>query len=120
MTARRTVTVQTLDHGAVVLHEPAWCIGIHPDGEYRVDISHMGREYVFDVDTARGIGVIARAALERRPFTQLPFGSDVFVNVELGCDHYPCDAAGLRRIARQLIAQAARFEALADQLTELE
>lgn len=43
MSAHRTVTLTTMDHGPVTFDEPAWCIGHHwqPDGEIgRNDITH--------------------------------------------------------------------------------
>ncbi|MGW8953048.1 DUF6907 domain-containing protein [Streptomyces sp. NPDC055709] len=41
--AARSVTVATSDHGDVVLPEPSWCLGVHPSGGARSDLSHYGR-----------------------------------------------------------------------------
>ncbi|MEJ8645273.1 hypothetical protein WKI68_36875 [Streptomyces sp. MS1.HAVA.3] len=50
MSAPRIVTVQTLDHGPVVLDEPSWCVIEHQDGNHRSGIRHDGVEHAASVD----------------------------------------------------------------------
>lgn len=119
MTARRTVTVETVDHGPVTVTCPSWCLGVHPDGGYRVDITHAGRVMEFEADTSRGPVVVLLAALELRPFTELPPGPVVFVNVEIGGDWYPSSPGQLESLAAALVGHAARLHGLAERLAEL-
>jgi hypothetical protein len=43
VSAPRTVTVETQDHGTITIDEPTWCVG-HDDEPigYRADVTHKG------------------------------------------------------------------------------
>ncbi|MFF6939961.1 DUF6907 domain-containing protein [Streptomyces lavendulae] len=99
MSAPRTVTVQTLDHGLVLLDEPSWCIAVHPDGNHRSGIRHDGAEYAATVDVpGHGRVDFLKANLCQFPFAE--HGSrDVKVAVEIDGEHPEFDAAGLGDLA---------------------
>lgn len=64
-----TVTLQTFDHGPVVVAEPEWCEG--HDGEpvgHRADITHRGAWRPFDVVVAGERVEVLRAGLSWAPF----------------------------------------------------
>ncbi|MEU6344465.1 hypothetical protein ABZ883_26355 [Streptomyces sp. NPDC046977] len=111
-----TVTIPTCDHGDVTIDEPMWCAGDHPAGGYRVDITHRGPEMVLDVLTSRGRPRLLSLALESRPFTELPPGTSVFVNVGISDDFYPHTVADLHRLAETLMLHASRVRYMAGRL----
>ncbi|QKV94237.1 hypothetical protein HUT19_22790 [Streptomyces sp. NA02950] len=120
MSAPRTVTVQTRDHGAVTLTCPPWCTARHEDGGYRVDLFHEGPETGLTLGTSRGTVYLMPAFLEQRPFTeQREPGRRPFVNVGLDGDFYPSDPAQLHGIAESLIRHGAQLHALAGHLAAL-
>ncbi|MDJ0346746.1 hypothetical protein [Streptomyces sp. PH10-H1] len=104
MTVARTVTVHTADHGPVTIPEPGWCLGRHPGGEDRVDITHLGAETGLTLDTARGPVTILCAALEQRPYS--PDNTHPFLNIDLGHDWYPHTPGALHGLADQLAEYA--------------
>ncbi|MFE3580545.1 DUF6907 domain-containing protein [Streptomyces vinaceus] len=99
MSAPRTVAVQTLDHGLVVLEEPSWCVAVHPDGNHRSGIRHDGAEYAATVDVpGRGRVGFLKANLCQFPFAE--YGSrEITATVEIEGDYYEFDAAGLGDLA---------------------
>ncbi|AGP56171.1 DUF6907 domain-containing protein [Streptomyces rapamycinicus] len=120
MSAPRTVTVHTRDHGPVTLTCPTWCTTAHPDGGYRVDISHTGDETGLTLDTTRGTAYLMPTFLEQRPYTeQRPPGRGLFINIGLDGDFYPSDPAQLHGIAEALIRHGAQLHALAGHLAAL-
>ncbi|MGW3134374.1 DUF6907 domain-containing protein [Streptomyces sp. NPDC001139] len=111
MTEPRTLTVPTLDHGAVTVTCPAWCAGEHePDG-YRVDIVHVGAEQTLTLPVRGGHAELLLVALEQRPFTEGWPGTEPFVSVGFGGDHHPAGVLALECMAIELERHA---EALRD------
>lgn len=121
--AARTVTVETLDHGPVVLEEPSWCVIAHPDGNHRSGIRHDGVEHAASVDVpGRGRVEFLKANLTQFPFAES--GSrDVKVVVEIDGEHPEFDPAGLGDLAAAITAHAlygllplkARLQSLGEQ-----
>lgn len=70
MSAPRTVTVQTGDHGSVTLVEPFWCAWTTPGVARRADICHFGEETALVVPGLRGDVRIAGAYLTQWPFAE--------------------------------------------------
>lgn len=116
MSVPRTVTIVTADHGPVTLPEPSWCLGSHPDGGARIDVTHVGAEHAFTVPTRSGPAVLLLAALESRPFVGDSFLRGPFVGVEIGGDWYETGLAGLEAMADALTAHA---DQLRDRAREL-
>ncbi|MER6252340.1 hypothetical protein ABT224_13370 [Streptomyces sp. NPDC001584] len=99
MSAPHTVTVQTLDHGPVVLVEPSWCVVEHQDGNHRSGIRHDGVEHAASVNVP-GYGRIdfLKANLQQFPFAEYS-SRDVTVVVEIDGEHYEFDSDGLGDLA---------------------
>ncbi|MFG2130508.1 DUF6907 domain-containing protein [Streptomyces sp. NPDC048751] len=104
MSASRTVTVQTDDHGLVTLDEPHWCLGEHPAEGYRADITHEGEEYPLVVPTpCHGEVRIALASLVQRPFS--PYDARILAAVEFD-ELHEYDSASLAGLLDALVAWA--------------
>ncbi|MFJ4879335.1 DUF6907 domain-containing protein [Streptomyces sp. NPDC088745] len=104
MSAPRTVTVHTVDHGPVTIPEPTWCVGEHEAEAYRVDIEHQGAETVATVETAcHGPVPVLSMALVQRPFSSTE--TRVMAAVYVDGEWHEFDAAGLNG----LIATIWRF-----------
>jgi len=106
VSAGRTVTVQTLDHGPVMLDEPSWCAVEHRDGNHRSAIHHEGTEHAASIDVP-GYGRVKflTAFLSQFPFAE--FGSrDVTVVVEIEGEHHEFGSAGLGDLAAALTSHA--------------
>lgn len=116
----KRTTINTIDHGAVALVCPAWCVGGHEDGGYRIDITHVGPEHTLDVASLRGPVELLTFVLEQRPFTQAPPGRRTFMNVGVESDLHPQNAASLHQLADSLRLHAASIDAHADVLAELQ
>ncbi|WJV47666.1 DUF6907 domain-containing protein [Streptomyces flavofungini] len=116
MSAARTVTVHTLDHGPITITCPDWCIGHEGPPQYRVDLSHFGPDRPLTLPTRRGPAIHLVTALEVRPYVDDSFLRLPFVGVHIGGDWYPTGLAGLEAMADALTAQA---DALRDQAREL-
>ncbi|MET9516406.1 hypothetical protein [Streptomyces sp. NPDC002994] len=120
MTAPRTVTVQTSDHGPVTIPCPLWCTGLyHQEGGARVDITHTGPETELTLPTSVGPVRHMATVLEQRPFTKGPTGRGVFVDVEIDGQHHPTGPHGLDAMADALVENAAILRAAARRLTTL-
>ncbi|MET7711027.1 hypothetical protein [Streptomyces sp. NPDC005407] len=121
MSAPRTVTVPTLDHGDIVIPEPAWCAG--HDGQppqYRIDIGHTGPERELIVPTSRGPVPLMVTAIEQRPFIGDRFpGTAPLVWLGISSDGYPSSPAQLDQLANALVGHAATLRALARRLAVL-
>lgn len=106
MSAPHTVTVETLDHGPVVLEEPSWCVIEHPAGNHRSGIRHDGVEHAASVDVpGRGRVEFLKANLTQFPFAE--HGSrDVAVVVEIDGEHAEFSPAGLGDLAVAITAHA--------------
>jgi hypothetical protein len=114
VSAGRTVTVQTSDHGPVTVPEPAWCVGEHVDGGFRVDIGHHSADAVMAFRGHTVLGVV----LASYPFAdQMPRGP--LAVVELDDFQSFTDPAELEELAAALVAHAATVRAVAAQLAEL-
>lgn len=104
MTAGRTVTVQTSDHGWLTIPEPVWCRSPHDVRTARADIHHEGAEHAATVDVA-GCGPVRflTAFLSQFPFAE---HSDrgLCVAVEIEGEHCEFDPAGLDGLADALTA----------------
>ncbi|WP_236243148.1 hypothetical protein [Streptomyces sp. CC228A] len=114
MTARRTVTVRTIDHGPVTLTCPAWCTGHtgHPAG-YRADLSHTGPEHVL-VHEGEPLHV---AQLVRFPYGARPNTTGLYV--EQSGFAQTLTPVGVDGLAAALVAHAARLRHLARELSAL-
>lgn len=116
MTASRTVTVLTKDHGPVTVSEPVWCIGDHANqqGGYRTDIIHDGRETAawFRGHEILPVGLVAWPCAERAP-------KGPFMSVYMGSDHVHCLPADLDELAAVLVEHAATLRRHARELSVL-
>lgn len=118
MTAARTVTVQTLDHGPITITCPAWCTGHTGPAEFRVDTTHTGPDHV---GTFRG-RELQFARLTLSPFVghhggglAVSVGEPVLMGLDpVGLDElaaaYVAYAAQLRHLARELAVLLTRGE----------
>lgn len=114
MSAPRTVTVPTTDHGDVTMPEPAWCVGhagLRP--ECRVDLNHLGPEHQLGP-----VGSPLFVAL----LSQYPFGSSrckTGLYVEPLAVPRTHDPADLDELAASLVESAAQLRHLARELAAL-
>lgn len=115
MTAPRTVTVPTLDHGPVVMPEPAWCAG-HADEptELRCDTGHTGTPHPLMYEGLE----LAYAVLVQDPFAEVGHRG-VGVLVELGPLANRLTPAELDALAGLLVNYASTLRRLARQLSAL-
>ncbi|UXY28558.1 DUF6907 domain-containing protein [Streptomyces sp. HUAS TT20] len=119
MTAPRTVTVHTLDHGTLDIRCPDWCTGHEDTPQYRVDVVHVGPDEPLTLPTRRGPITNLATALEVRPFASETFLRTPFVNVEISGDWYPTGLAGLEAMADVLAEQAEQLRERARRLALL-
>lgn len=110
MNARRTVTVQTGDHGPVTIDEPAWCTTDHDTPQhFRNDISHLGPDIEVTVDSPRGPSEVLTICLAQHPFTELPVGTGVHMSFCLASgDCWPVDLPAIEALADQLAQGVAK------------
>ncbi|MFF3617713.1 DUF6907 domain-containing protein [Streptomyces sp. NPDC002467] len=104
MSAHRTVTVQTSDHGRLTIPEPVWCRSSHSVRTARADIHHEGAEHAATVDVA-GFGPVRflTAFLSQYPFAEFS-DRGVWVAVEIEGEHHEFDPAGLDGLAAAIAA----------------
>ena len=110
------VLLVTLDRGAVVVDEPAWCIGHSwQPNPHRDDITHYATRSKVDVTTERaGRTDLLAARISWAPFTELV----PLVSVELGIEgDYQAEEVG--PLAAGLRAAAERLERLASDAIRL-
>jgi hypothetical protein len=116
----RTVTIDTSDHGAVTIPEPAWCTGTgHPDGVERDTIAHTGPSVDVMVATGRGPRRLLELLLwcDAYPAPDWPHGDAVYVVAQLlDGDHFGYDVAGLEGLAADLLEAAGRVRSMARRL----
>lgn len=113
------VTVQTRDHGAVQLPEPAWCRGIHADDEFRADIEHQGHEVVGGVPTlCHDLVPVLGVSLVQRPFS--PTEPRVHAVLKVDEEWHALNSKGLDVAADLLVEHATALRHLARQLSALE
>ncbi|GAA1557237.1 DUF6907 domain-containing protein [Streptomyces globosus] len=99
MSTPYTVTVQTVDHGPVVLPEPSWCIKEHRDGIHRADIHHQGQEAAATVVLpGHGRVEFLTAFLSQYPFAEHA-SRGVNVAVEIEGEHLEFSSAELGELA---------------------
>lgn len=112
LSAPRTVTVHTVDHGLVTMPEPAWCVGHEGDRPgHRVDLGHRGPAQDLDFGDHRLWSVL----LVQAPFTTL--GSrQTAVHVEQTGYAGTLDPAELDALAAALVEHAVQLRAAARQL----
>ncbi|MFF4448943.1 DUF6907 domain-containing protein [Streptomyces sp. NPDC001502] len=113
MTAARTVTVPTLDHGPVTIPEPSWCTGHAGPPDVFGDVHHTGPEHV----VRYGDGIALRAELVAFPYGETPVPASV--HVELHVPDVTLDPPGLEGLATVLVEQAAELRRLALRLAVL-
>jgi hypothetical protein len=121
VSAARTVTVHTIDHGPVTIPEPSWCLGVHTAEGYREDIEHQGQPVRLTVDTpCHGKEQVLEAVLFQRPFsTHGPTGP--LVAVDFTADLHEYDSRHLAGLADDLVAFAVGpLHQLTEQLQQLE
>lgn len=115
MKPARTVTVPTLDHGLVVMPEPAWCAGHTEDQpELLCDTGHIGARHTM---TFEGLE-LASAALVQDPFVEHS-GRTIRAVVELGDLAHGLTPGELDGLAAVLVDYAATLRHLARQLSAL-
>ncbi|NUK72126.1 hypothetical protein HRW23_22065 [Streptomyces lunaelactis] len=103
----RTVTVATTDHGDITIPEPSWCIGQHPEGAAKGDISHLGKPVGLVVHTrCHGDVQLFGARIVQFPYStsdRKPFASvemDAGDYIDAGDHEY--DDAALQRLSARL------------------
>jgi hypothetical protein len=119
MTADRTVTVPTTDHGPVTIPEPAWCAGRHPAGYLRSEIAHEGPTISVMAATERGPRPMVHLSLWQDPFPTpaCRHSDDVHVAVRLiDGDTYDYDVPGLEGLAVDLMEAAGKVRRMARRL----
>ncbi|MFF3326086.1 DUF6907 domain-containing protein [Streptomyces sp. NPDC002889] len=113
MTAPRTVTVPTLDHGDIAIPEPAWCtghVGLRP--EARVDISHRGPEH----DIGLPAEPLFVAMLSQYPHSNRPETGLYVETYDLSRTRSPAE---VDQLAASLVEAAAQLRALARRLAAI-
>ncbi|PJM98114.1 hypothetical protein CG740_37150 [Streptomyces sp. CB01201] len=115
----RTITLDTTDHGPVVLTCPAWCIGHDSSPGARIDISHESVETVLTLPTPEGDVDHLTVLFEQRPFVAMSPGTGMFANVEINGMFHPAGPADLDAIADGLVANAAELRATARRLADM-
>lgn len=110
MTRPRTVTIATVDHGAVVLPEPAWCTGHGWQPEpYLADVTHYSVPVKATAMTEQhGLVQLLQARISHAPYGEQPEPHPV-VSVELNGSHdYTAEDA--LKVAQGLRVAAIRLE----------
>ncbi|MDX3689927.1 hypothetical protein PV726_06165 [Streptomyces europaeiscabiei] len=112
-----TVTLQTLDHGEIVVNEPAWCVG--HDGEtvgHRADITHNGAWTAAELDVDGDTVEFLPVRISHAPLTELQPEPRPVADVE----GFPAlDAEQLRDLAGKVGAHAGRLYSKANELDRL-
>jgi hypothetical protein len=117
VSAERTVTVHTCDHGPVTVPEPVWCTGRHEDGLHLVDLAHEGPETSLAVRTDLGNARLLEAGLCQRPYGGNEDGRGTKMTVLLGTDGWhQFDENGLFELADALSRRAVELRMLAREL----
>ncbi|MFF4347551.1 DUF6907 domain-containing protein [Streptomyces sp. NPDC001530] len=110
MTAPRTVTIGTVDHGTVVLPEPAWCCGHGWQPEpHLADVTHYSAPVKASAMTEQhGLVQLLLARISHAPYGEQPELYPV-VSVELNGSHdYTADDAS--KVAQGLRVAAMRLD----------
>ncbi|MEW2177159.1 hypothetical protein AB0890_12620 [Streptomyces sp. NPDC005406] len=117
MTARRTITVPTADHGDVTVTEPDWCTADHTFEGYREDIEHSGATTYLAIHTeCHGPTHTLPVTFVWRPFSP----TDALIKAAIETDQaHEFDPAGLDRAADALVEHARTLRVYARQLATL-
>lgn len=113
MSATRTVTLTTMDHGPVTFECPAWCIGHawQPDGEIgRNDIAHNSVRVKAGTETdGRDWMHLLEARITWAPFIELVPTVYLRMDVaeQLAAEEIPAFNRGLQTVIRRLDQMAA-------------
>lgn len=112
MTAPRTITLPTADHGNVTLPCPQWCVGHadHRPDTHRADIHHSGPDIVLAFHGAE----LFTACLVQSPYATL--STPELGGRTTGVSVYP---PGRTLDPVQLYSLAAALDGYADQLRDL-
>lgn len=116
----RTVTLQTIDHGPVVVDEPGWCQGHAGEPPvYRSDITHNGRHVRAGAATeGHGYVDFMDAYISHAPYGEAqpePYPV-VSLHLDLDLDVTPDDGVKLARGLRVAAARIERVVAEAERL----
>lgn len=116
-TEPRTITLATLDAGAVALAEPSWCRGHadHRPDAYRADLTHYGPEHRLTHNGAE----LFRLLLAQSPLAERA-SRDIEAYVEQSGYTGSLDAAGLYDLAAALDSAADQMRTFADQMPAAE
>ncbi|MEU0218948.1 hypothetical protein ABZ281_29330 [Streptomyces sp. NPDC006265] len=108
MSAPRSITLPTVDHGDVTITCPAWCVAHETDARIaRADIVHLGPDVAL---AFRGRHLIEAG------LAQSPFGNDTAPGISVSLLGRTLDARGVYELAAALDTYADRLRDLADQL----
>lgn len=117
MTAPRTITIPTADHGDVTVTEPDWCTADHTFEGYREDIEHSGATTHLLIPTeCHGQVRALPVSFVWRPFS--PTSDQITAAIEMDQWH-EFDPAGLHQVADALIEHATTLRVYARQLATL-
>ncbi|MGW4434710.1 DUF6907 domain-containing protein [Streptomyces sp. NPDC004596] len=110
MSAPRTVTLETIDHGPVTFEEPPWCIGHHWQQDIgRNDITHRSVRVKAPADTySYGMQQLLQVWMSWAPFVELV--PRVAVVLDLLGEY---EAEEITHLAGVLRTAAARMEMVA-------
>ena len=118
MSASRTVTIETVDHGTVTIPEPTWCIAAHDIKGYREDIEHVSAQTPLLIPTrSHGLVIAMPVFFVWRPFSS----NDNQINAAIVTDveSHEFDPAGLDQVAAALVEHARTIRVYARQLSTL-
>lgn len=115
MSAPRTVTVPTVEHGPIRLACPAWCLGHDQALQHRADIAHAGTEHwlTFEGET------LLTAALSQDPYATNTEARRTGLYVEQTGYAATLDPAEVRQLAAALTLHAMHLRTLAEQLAAI-
>ncbi|MFD3657011.1 DUF6907 domain-containing protein [Streptomyces sp. NPDC058620] len=117
MTAPRTVTVETADHGHVTIPEPAWCIAPHDFEGYREDIEHHSAKTPLIVPTpCHGLISALPVFFVWRPFSETDSQMNVGIELDEWHEFSPTD---LDKVAAALVEHARTIRVYARQLSTM-
>ncbi|MFB7739591.1 hypothetical protein ACFC08_35630 [Streptomyces sp. NPDC056112] len=115
-----TVTLQTKDHGEVVLPEPAWCIG-HDDDQvgYLADVTHNGRPVRADASTRRyGLAEVMEARITQAPHAVIQPEPQPLLSIRIDVDMKVAPDDG-RKLAQALRLASLRLDRALNEVARL-
>ena len=117
MTAPRTVTIPTCDHGQVTIPEPSWCNGQHPADGYRDDIVHASDETRHYIETS--IGPVSVQTGCGQYVYGTPDRTAPYLVTEVEAVLYPETLGQVEEVAAALVEAAGYLRTLRPQLTAI-